>query len=477
LNLLSISLTALGETVIDARRRSLELLGDLDEDQLLGPRLPIVNPLLWEMGHLAWFAEKWVLRHASKRPPLRSDADALFDSAAVPHDTRWDLPLPPRAATLDYMNQVQERILDVLQRGPTGEEAYFILLSVFHEDMHGEAFLYTRQTLGYSRPRLSPPEDRSQESGVRSQGSGIRYVTPDSCLLTPEAGPLPGDVQIPGGTFHLGASTDEPFVFDNEKWAHPVRLRPFAIARAPATQAEFAAFVADDGYRRAELWSPAGWRWRQAGEVLHPLHWRREGHGWLRGDFNRWLPLEPHRPVIHVNWYEAEAYCRWAGRRLPTEAEWEAAAAASGNDLSAPKRRFPWGDEPPNATAFGAGLLTPPTPTAGSGDPRRAQGVQAQLDGYSLGCCDVADHPAGESHFGCRQMIGNVWEWTASDFLPYPGFVVDPYREYSQPWFGTHKVLRGGAWMTRSRLLRNTWRNYYQPDRRDVWAGFRTCAL
>jgi iron(II)-dependent oxidoreductase len=182
------------------------------------------------------------------------------------------------------------------------------------------------------------------------------------------------------------------------------------------------------------------------------MHWRPEGNDWLRRDFDRWLPLESHRPVMNVNWYEAEAYCRWAGRRLPTEAEWEAAAAASGNDLSAPKRRFPWGDEPPNPT-------------------------QAQLDGYSLECCNVTDFPTGDSYFGCRQMIGNVWEWTASDFLPYPGFVADPYREYSQPWFGTHKVLRGGAWMTRSRLLRNTWRNFYQPDRRDVWAGFRTCAL
>jgi iron(II)-dependent oxidoreductase len=413
------------------------LLCDLDEDQLLGPRQSIVNPLLWEMGHLAWFGEKWVLRHAGKRPPLRNDADSLFDSSAVPHHTRWDLPLPSRAATMDYMNQVQERILDVVRRGPTAEETYFILLSVFHEDMHGEAFLYTRQTLGYSHPRLSPPG--GTQSAERKGGSD-------------GAGPLPGDAQIPGGTFHLGAGREQPFVFDNEKWAHPVPLRPFAIARAPVTQAEFAAFVADEGYRRAELWGPAGWRWRQVGEVLHPIYWRREGNGWLRRDFDRWLPLEPHRPVIHVNWYEAEAYCRWAGRRLPTEAEWETAAAASGNDLSAPKRRFPWGEELPNHT-------------------------QAQLDGYSLGCCNVADLPAGDSHFGCRQMIGNVWEWTASDFLPYPGFVADPYREYSQPWFGTHKVLRGGAWMTRSRLLRNTWRNFYPPDRRDLWAGFRTCAL
>jgi gamma-glutamyl hercynylcysteine S-oxide synthase len=422
-NLSSISQTALAHFVVDTRQRTLELLGDLDDDQLLGPRLPCVNPPLWEMGHLAWFGEKWVLRHAGKRHPVLHDADALYDSSAVPHDTRWDLPLPARAATLDYMNQVQERILDVVHRGPTAEETYFILLSVFHEDMHGEAFLYTRQTLGYSSPRLSLPE-----------GDAIRQTEADADA----AGPLPGDAEVPGGTFHLGAGREEPFVFDNEKWAHPVTVRPFAIARAPVTQ--------------AELWSPAGWRWRQGARALHPLYWRRVGHDWLRRDFDRWLPLEPHRPVIHVNWHEAEAYCRWAGRRLPTELEWETAAAASGNDLSAPKRRFPWGDEPPSPT-------------------------QARLDGRRLGCGDIAELPAGDSRFGCRQMIGNVWEWTASAFLPYPGFVADPYREYSQPWFGTHKVLRGGAWMTRARLLRNTWRNFYQPERRDVWAGFRTCGL
>jgi iron(II)-dependent oxidoreductase len=430
------SQTALAEAIVDARRRTLELLDDLDDQQLLGPRLPTINPLLWEMGHLAWFAEQWVMRQAGGRAPLRSDADSLYDSSAVPHATRWGLPLPSRAATLDYLKQVQERILAVVQRGPTTHERYFIQLAVFHEDMHGEAFLYTRQTLGYPRPRFT------RSNGQSSPAAGGARV----------AGPLPGDVEIPGGTFYLGASPDEPFVFDNEKWTHPVSLRPFAIARAPVTQAEFAAFVEAEGYQRVELWSESGWRWRQEGAIGSPMHWRRDSSGWWRRDFDRWLPLEPHRPVVHVNWYEAEAYCRWAGRRLPTEAEWEAAAAASGADLSGRKRHFPWGEEPP--------------------DERRAQ-----LDGYALGCCEVADLPAGDSSFGCRQLIGNVWEWTASDFLPYPGFVADPYRDYSQPWFGTHKVLRGGAWMTRARLLRNTWRNFYQPQRRDVWAGFRTCAL
>lgn len=413
----------LAEWVRDARRRTLDLIDDLDDEQLLGPRLALVNPLLWEIGHVAWFQEKWVLRHARRRPPLRADSDALYDSATVPHDTRWDLPLPSRADTLAYMRRVEERILEELERRePDPEEAYFIQLSVFHEDMHAEAFTMTRQTLAYPRPRC-----------LRAESDEPRGAT---------LGGLPGDATISGGTLLLGARPEEGFVFDNEKWAHAVTLAPFAIARAPVTQAEFAVFVEDGGYRRPELWSAEGWRWRVE-QAEQPVYWRREGIGsWQRRDFDRWLPLEAHHPMIHVNWHEAEAYCRWCGRRLPTEAEWEAAAA---------KRHYPWGDEAPDKT-------------------------RANLDGRASGCVEVSAFPAGDSLFGCRQMLGNVWEWTASDFRPYPGFVVDPYKEYSAPWFDTHKVLRGGSWATRGRMLRNTWRNFYRPERRDVYAGFRTCA-
>lgn len=433
-NLLRYTPALLAEWVRDARQRTLDLIADLSDDQLIGPHLSIINPLLWEIGHLAWFAERWILRHAGQQPPLSAEADALYDSSAVPHATRWDLPLLSRTATLEYMQQVQKRVLDVLDRGPNHQERYFILLALFHEDMHGEAFLSTRQILDYPRPSLTAPiQGNLAPSGV-------------------EGGAWPGDVFVPGGTFLLGATPDEPFVFDNEKWGHPVSLRPFAIARAPVTQSEFATFVEDGGYRRPQLWSEAGWQWRQTAKSEQPLYWQKQTNGWLRRDFDHWMALEPHRPLVHVNWYEAEAYCRWAGRRLPTEAEWEAAASTNRPDLANPKRRFPWGETPPDA-------------------------ICAQLDGSVLGCCDVAARPAGDSAWGCRQMIGNVWEWTADSFHAYPGFTPDPYRDYSQPWFATHKVLRGGAWMTRGRLLRNTWRNFYKPDRRDVWAGFRTCAL
>lgn len=426
--------------VRDARQRTFDLVADLSDSQLLGERLSIVNPLLWEIGHVAWFQEKWVLRHAAKRPPIRDDADALYDSAAIPHDTRWDLPLLRREQTLRYMRDVRDRVLEHLQqRQPTPEDVYFVLLSVFHEDMHTEAFTYTRQTLGYSPPRL------------RQTSSG-----PEALDATRVPGTeITGDAEIPGGSFQLGADPNDSFVFDNEKWAHPVEVRPFAIARTPVTQAEFAAFVDDGGYRQQRFWSEQGWRWRQEAGTDHPVYWRREAPGrWLRRDFDRCVPLEARRPVLHVSWHEAEAYCRWAGRRLPSEAEWELAASgereASVHVLAPHKRRYPWGSD------F-------PTPS------------EAHLDWGTLGCASVDDFAEGDSAFGCRQMIGNVWEWTADDFLPFPGFAVDPYKEYSEPWFGNHKVLRGGCWATRSRLIRNTWRNFYRPDRRDVFAGFRTC--
>jgi iron(II)-dependent oxidoreductase len=254
----------------------------------------------------------------------------------------------------------------------------------------------------------------------------------------------------------LGAEPGSGFVFDNEKWAHPVTLEPFRIGRAPVTNAEFAAFVADGGYRRRELWTPEGWSWREGAGAEHPLHWRPAGDGgWEERVYDVRRSLPDDHPVIHVCWYEADAWSRWAGRRLPAEVEWEAAAAgepaAGGRGLAPTKRPHPWGHEPPGP-------------------------VQANLDAVYGGTISVSALPAGDSAFGCRQMWGNVWEWTASDFQPYLGFVVDPYQEYSAPWFGNHKVLRGGCWATRARLLRNTWRNFYTPDRRDVFAGFRTCA-
>jgi iron(II)-dependent oxidoreductase len=403
--------------VIDARARTLDLVRDLSDDQMRVPLLRIINPFVWEIGHVAYFQEYWVLRHAAGQAPIRSDGDALYDSAKVAHDTRWNLPLPSRSDTAEYLAAVRDRVLDRIAASELNDrDVYFILLSIFHEDMHDEAFTITRQTLGYPPPVFSP-----KLNGEHADNS---------------AGPLLGDATVPGGTYIVGSTAEDGFIFDNEKWAHAVDVAPFRIARSPVTQSEFAQFVEENGYLRRELWSAEGWAWRDRENAGHPIYWKRDAErGWMRRHFDQWVPLEPYHPAANVCWFEADAYCRWAGRRLATEFEWE--IAARGIDRNA----------------------------------------SANLDWTANGCCNVGNHPGGESEFGCRQMIGNVWEWTASDFLPYAGFSEDPYREYSSPWFGTHKTLRGGAWSTRSRLIRAAYRNFYTPDRRDIWAGLRTCAL
>ena len=449
------------------RSRTLDLVSDLEDDQLIGPRLPTVNPPLWEIGHVAWFQEFWVLRHLRQQKQLMENSDRLYNSTDVAHDTRWELLLPPRQETLRYMEKILDRVIDYLgdNHDLSPPEYYFHLLAIFHEGMHAEALAYTRQTLGYPAPRFRASPSSFAREKMESPG-----------------GACPGDVEIPGGIFTIGARNDFPFVFDNEKWAHPVKLESFRIARVPVTNAEFCAFVDDGGYRKPQFWSEKGWRWLNSGgnpqleksfakffnkknsiaepratqltPGQHPVYWQRAANGrWQQRIFDRYVDLNDHLPVMHVNWYEAEAYCNWAGRRLPTEAEWEAAASAEPNCNvgDAAPRHFPWGDHPP---------------TAG----------RANLDWQLGGLAEVGAFASGDSAFGCRQMLGNVWEWTADVFAPYRGFVVDPYKEYSQPWFGTHKVLRGGCWATRSLLIRNTWRNFYTPDRNDVWAGFRTCA-
>jgi iron(II)-dependent oxidoreductase len=388
--------------------------------------LQIVNPPLWELGHLAWFQEFWCLRHrhgGSPRESILPGSDALYDSAKVAHATRWTLPLPSLQGTRKYQGDVLERVLGRLEKEPEDETLrYFVQLAVFHEDMHAEAFHYTRQTLGYPDPfsHLEAAETAPSRSG---------------------------DVEVAGGQFLAGAAANEGFVFDNEKWAHEVKVQPFRIAKTAVSNADFKHFVEAGGYARRELWSVKGWAWRETAHAKGPRYWVKESGAWFIRRFDRTIPVPLGHPVVHVNWHEAEAYCRFAKRRLPTEIEWEYAASTGASREG--KSRYPWG----NALSL-------------------AQ--TANLE--SGGTMAVDALPESDSAWGCRQLIGNVWEWTSSTFGPYPGFVIDPYKEYSEPWFGTHKVLRGGSFATPRRLIRNTWRNFYTPDRGDIFAGFRTCA-
>lgn len=391
----------------DARSRTLAIYSHLDLERIEVPCLPIVNPPLWELSHVAWFQERWCLRQPAKaggalRGSLLRDADSLFDSGAVPHDSRWHLDYPPAKELAGYMSTTLDATLEALASTPA-EHRYFFELALLHEDMHGEALLMTLQTLGLAAPTFDardPPESRPEAKSA--------------------------DIHFDGGEFDLGTGPGcGHFVFDNEKWSHATALAPFAMASRTVSQGEFAAFVEASG--------------REA-----PAHWRREGASWTVRRFDRWLPLDPGAPMVHASLHDALGYCAWAGRRLPTEAEWEFAARNGAAD------RFPWGDE------------------------RRDDG--GMLDFRHRGASLAVDDPA-PSRSGLRQMLGGVWEWTSSPFTAYPGFEADPYREYSEPWFGTHFVLRGGSFATRSRLVHNRFRNFYLPERADLFAGFRTCAV
>ena len=435
----------LARWVRGSRGLSLALIDDLSTEQLLGTRVATVNPMIWHVGHISWFQEKWMLRQLAGRPPLNPEVDALYDSFEVAHEIRWELDMPGREGTVAYATEVMENVLECIAASEPDEAAtYFNRLSVFHEDMHNEAMLYDRQTLTYPAPPMLAEAARSS-GAAGGQGRA-----------------LPGDVEVAGAAgYLLGGTPDMPYVFDNEKWAHPVDVAPYRIARAPVSNAEFAEFVEAGGYDDPRYWSISGRLWLRKSKARHPVYWRKaRGGGWQTRWYDGWAPLAEHHPVVHVNWYEAEAYCTWAGRRLPSEAEWELAAATepttapatAPGGASAEKRRYPWGDSPPA--------------------PQRAN-----LDACHGGLLPVDALPEGDSGHGCRQMLGNVWEWTADGFFPFPGFVVDPYREYSAPWFGYQKVLRGGSWATRGRMIRTTWRNFFLPDRADIFAGFRTCAV
>jgi ergothioneine biosynthesis protein EgtB len=386
----------LDQALQDARRRTLVLFDALAaagyHDSARVPRLAILNPPLWELGHIAWFAEWFVLRAARSSTPgeasghsLLAHGDAWFDSNVVPHDARWSLALPAPARLEDYCHEVLERIRARLARAPVDDAAlYPYRLVLAHEDMHGEALAYTLQTLGVAAPR----------HGVD---------------LADEGGPAcrQGEIAFAGGALLLGGEQSRGFVFDNEKQASPCPVAPFAIDAALVSNADYLAFVDDGGYRRAACWTQAGRVWLTASGRSAPRYWRPDGAGgWLEQRFGALVPADPLAPVRHVSLHEAQAYCRWAGRRLPLEQEWEFAAASR---LPA----FRW---------------------------------------------------------------GGLWEWTASPFLPYAGFSADRYREYSAPYFGSRQCLRGASFATPPRLRSPHFRNFYQPGRDDIFAGFRTCA-
>jgi iron(II)-dependent oxidoreductase len=397
-----------------------------------------MSPLIWDLAHIGNYEEQWLLREAAGAPAVDASLDDIYDAFRHPRPDRPALPMLGPVEARRYIGDVRARVLDSLDRldlaggGGAGGGGGRLLAGGFvhgmvvqHEHQHDETMLATLQLMagpGY-RPLSAPP---------------------------PAGSAVPGEVTVPAGPFVMGTD-DEAWAYDNERPAHVVDLPAFRIDAAPVTNGAYAGFVADGGYDEARWWGADGWAWRLEADLRHPEFWRPEGGGrWSRQRFG-WredLPLD--EPVQHVCWHEADAYARWAGKRLPTEAEWEKAASPQPGPTGA-KRRWPWGDADPG--------------------PARANLGQSHFRPAPVGA-----YPAGVSGYGCHQMVGDVWEWTASEFEPYPGFATFPYREYSEVFFGSgYKVLRGGSWATSPSAVRTTFRNWDHAIRRQIFAGFR-CA-
>jgi iron(II)-dependent oxidoreductase len=352
------------------------------------------NPPLWELGHIGWFQAYWIARNperalgeradpdAPRLASARAGADGLYDSSRVPHDSRWQLPLPDAAATRDDLARQLEGSLALLGRAEATDAAlYFFRLALLHEDMHHEAALYMARGLG-----LPLDDARWRAQALPEPGAPLAF---GACR------------------WRLGSVAGAGFAFDNELPGCEVELPAFSIDRQAVRWAEFLPFVEAGGYATPRWWTDAGARWLAAHATTAPRYLRRAGSGWQQWCEGRWRTLDQHEAASHLTLHEAQAWCRWAGRRLPTEAEWERAAC------SAPQA-MRWGD---------------------------------------------------------------VWEWTASAFVPFEGFVPHPYRDYSAPWFDGRPVLRGASHCTQPRMRHPRYRNFFPAARNDVPAGFRSCAL
>lgn len=408
-------------------RLTRSLLDDLSDEQLAVPYDRGINPPLWELGHTAFFYEYFLLRERDKIAPRMPGYDEIWDSFETRHRDRWkEGVVPDKKAALDYYSGIIEATRERIEsRELIPEELYLYKYCLFHQHMHLESLLWARQTLAYPAPSCVGEWKDDGQRGER------------------------GDVRVEVGAYLMGRPSGtedyaaEGFAFDNEKPGFLPELEAFTISKTLVSNGEFAEFVADGGYTREELWSYGGRGWREENKRDHPHYWRKAGGGWEVRLFHQWHALEPDAPVLHVSYWEAEAYCCWAGRRLPTEHEWEAAARGKAGRL------FPWGEV--------------------------MDASRVVMDGGSFGQVPVDALVAGATPEGCLQMIGTAWEWTTSQYLPYPGFTVDMYPYMSTLQFGYHKVTKGGSCATASPLIRNTYRQAYFPDRTDAFLGFRTC--
>jgi iron(II)-dependent oxidoreductase len=420
----------------EARERTLELVAPFSDEELERVHSTLMSPLVWDLGHIAAFEDLWIVHRFGREPLLRDELADVYDAFETPRAGRGDLPFlrPPEAR--DYLREVRERALEVMERRGVGDGVIPELI-VRHEQQHNETMLQTIQ--------LAQLEGLSEFSATGSSGLNGAGAAPG----IGGTGTFTGLelVEIPAGPCTIGAAGPESgFAYDNERPRHRTDVRGYLIGRTPITNASYLTFVEGGGYERREWWSDEGWSWKEDYDITRPQCWTAD----LRSEWrlSGLEPLHPDRPVVHLSWFEADAFARAHAGRLPTEIEWE--KAATWDQEHQTSLLYPWGGDP----------VIP--------------GLHANVDQRAGGPVTAGSLPDGASPYGVLGMIGDVWEWTSSNFTGYPGFEPFPYREYSEVFFGDqYRVLRGGAWATRPRVISSTFRNWDFPQRRQIFSGLR----
>jgi gamma-glutamyl hercynylcysteine S-oxide synthase len=411
------------EALAEARERTLGLVAAVSEEDLEKVHSTLMSPLVWDLGHIAAFEDLWLVHRFGGKPLLRDDLADVYDAFETPRAGRGELPFLPPDAAREYLEEVRARTLETIDERGTANVHEMVLR---HEHQHNETMLQTIQLARLRNYELPSANGHAAANGL-THATGLELI------------------EIPAGPCTVGAPATG-FAYDNERPRHRTDVRAYLIGSTPITNASYLTFVEGGGYERREWWSDEGWSWKEEYDITRPAAWTSDLRGEWRLDGLQ--PLDPHRPVVHISWFEADAFARAHDARLPTETEWE--KAATWDQDRATVRIYPWGNDAPLG------------------------GVHANVDHVSAGPEAVGTHPAGDSPYAVQGMLGDVWEWTATDFAGYEGFAPFPYREYSEVFFGTdYKVLKGGSFATRARVITPAFRNWDYPQRRQIFAGFR----
>ena len=427
-------------TIVDVfretRARTMQIVAPLETEDYVIQTAEFMSPPRWHVGHTSWFFETLLQTYKPGYKVYSEDYLFYFNSyyegfgSRIERAKRGTKSRPTVRDTLAYRRRIDELTLDFLAGINSHPEAEriqaLVRLGLEHEMQHQELLVYDIKHLLCD---LYQPEQQRPTPPGRKRVEGMS--------------------EIEGGLFRLGYEGDN-FAFDNEKPAHQVFLQNFAIDRAPVSNGDFLEFMRDGGYQDFRWWLAEGWDVVKSEQWEAPLYWERDGVGWLIRDFSglNAAQVKADEPVSHVSYYEAAAYAKWSGKRLPTEAEWE--KAATFQPAKNEKLSFPWGKS-------------------------ELEETRANLfENFHWGVAHIGAFENGQSSNGCHQMIGDVWEWTSSDYAPYPGFKTE-FDEYNDKWFVNQKVLRGGSFATPRLHIRSSYRNFFHPNERWMISGFR-CA-